>query len=221
MPDDLTAALEAVIAAAREHLAKVRAADGRVDDESVWRAYVSLNNSACVYDEIMRTRYDEVTPFDLEPLEAEEGEAEWAGTEVVDEAVEPDAEPTLVSVRQRRDYVVPSAVALQRAAERARDEVPDPEGDDQPVRGIGDAVLELLHSGDGTLRSLEIPELTPMDGIVVINEVGSGLDVTATSEGGEDVAFAVDAGDPVIGRLDERSFQDDHRKGGDDDREEG
>lgn len=219
MSDDLTAALEAVIDAARTHLEKVRAADGRVDDESVWHAYVELNNAACDYDEILRTRFDEVTPFDVEPLEADDRDGDWSGLTSAEEMAEADAEPALISVRQRRDYLVPSAAALQRAAERAREQVPDPEGDDQPVRGIGDAVLELLHAGDGTMRCLEVPELTPLDGLVVVNEVRMGLDVTHTQDGAENSAFVVDGAEPVIGRLDERSFHTDAQHEDDDERE--
>lgn len=212
MSEELTEALEAVIAAARGHLDRVRAADGRVDDESVWHAYVDLNNAAFRYDELLRTRYDEVTPFDVEPLEVEERDGEWPELATSDEIYEPDAEPVLISVRQRRDYVVPSAVALQRAAERAREQVPDPDAGDQPVRGVGDAVLELLHAGDGSLRCLDVPELTPLDGLLVVNEVRDGLDVTLTAEGAENDAYVVDVTEPVIGRLDERSF---HTDGGD------
>ena len=205
MADELSQALEAMIGAAREHLNQVRAADGRVDDESVWRAYVALNNAACEYDELLRTRFDEVTPFDVEPLEFEDLDVEWEQT-VADEAVEPDPEPTLISVRQRRDYLVPSVAALLRAAEHARDQVLDPEADDLPVQGIGDAVLELLHAGDGTLRCLEVPELTPLDGMVVVNDVLDGMDVAHVPPGQENDAFSVVDEDSVLGRLDERSF---------------
>lgn len=208
MADELTDALEAMIGAARAHLRQVQAADGRIDDESVWSAYVALNNAACEYDEILRTHYDEVTPFDVEPLEVDERDSDWQAADGADEAVEPDPEPTLISVRQRRDYLVPSAAALLRAAEHARQQVPDPEGDDQPVQGIGDAVLELLHCGDGTLHSLEVPELTPLDGIVVVNDVTVGLDVADTDDGAEEQAFAIGNAEPMIGRLDERSFHE-------------
>ncbi|ADD42332.1 hypothetical protein [Stackebrandtia nassauensis] len=211
MSDELTAALEAMIDAARTHLERVRAAAGRVDDESVWHAYVDLNNAACRYDEILRTRFDEVTPFDVEPLEVSETEPDPRSAVVAEEAVEPDAEPTLIAVRQRRDYLVPSVSALLNAAERAREEVPDPEDDEQPLRGIGDAVLELLHAGDGSLRSLDVPELTPLDGIVAINDIHVGLDVGGTADGAENAAFVLDGDGPIIGRMDERSFHTDDR----------
>jgi len=206
MADELTDALEAMIDAARGHLRQVRAADGRVDDESVWQAYVALNNAACEYDELLRTHYDEVTPFDVEPLEVDSHDSGIDAAQVIEEAVEPDPDPAVISVRQRRDYLVPSAAALLRAAEHARDQIPDPEGDDQPIQGIGDAVLELLHAGDGSLRCLEVPELTPLDGIVVVNDVSGGLDVADTPDGAENLAFAVLGSEPMIGRLDERSF---------------
>jgi hypothetical protein len=220
MSDELTTALESVISAARAHLDQVRAADGRVDDESVWHAYVELNNAACEYDELLRTHFDEVTPFDVEPLEPDERDGDWHGVVSAEDVIEPDTEPAMITVRQRRDYLVPSAAALLRAAEHAREQVPDPEGDDQPLEGIGDAVLELLHAGDGTLRSLEISELTPLDGLVVINEAEHGLDVTETADGAENAAFTVDRTEPVIGRLDERSFHADGEHGEGVDRED-
>ena len=205
MVDELTVALETMITAARAHLEKVQAAEGRLDDESVWRAYVALNNAAFDYDELLRTRFDEVTPFDVEPLEAESSLV-GSDSSHMEEAVEPDPEPTVISVRQRRDYLVPSSAALLRAAEHARNQIPDPEGDGQPVEGIGDAVLELLHAGDGSLRCLEVPELIPLDGIVVVNDVEHGFDVAETHEGTENEAFAIAYADPMVGRLDERSF---------------
>jgi hypothetical protein len=43
---ELDAALERVISAARDHLAAVKVAEGRTDDDQVWRAYVELNNAS-------------------------------------------------------------------------------------------------------------------------------------------------------------------------------
>ena len=63
---ELDAALERVIAAARDHLTAVKAADGRTDDDEVWRAYVELNNASYEYDEMLLDAFGEVTPWDVE-----------------------------------------------------------------------------------------------------------------------------------------------------------
>src|SRR5215468_9327889 len=65
---ELDAALERVIAAAREHLAAVKAANGRADDDEVWRAYVELNNASNSYDELLLDEFGEVTPWDVEAI---------------------------------------------------------------------------------------------------------------------------------------------------------
>ena len=66
---ELDAALEAVIAAARAHLAAVKAADGRIDDDEVWQAYVELNNASFDYDELLLDAYGEVTPWDVDAID--------------------------------------------------------------------------------------------------------------------------------------------------------
>src|SRR2546429_3221552 len=57
MSDDqfaqLDAALEKVIAAARAHLAAVKAAEGRIDDDGVWRADGELNKTPPEDDELL------------------------------------------------------------------------------------------------------------------------------------------------------------------------
>src|SRR5215475_8436961 len=65
----LDEALEKVIAAMRAHLAAVRAADGRVDDDEVWKAYVELNNASYGYDDALLDAYGEVTPWDVEAID--------------------------------------------------------------------------------------------------------------------------------------------------------
>ena len=44
---ELDAALDRVVAAAQAHLAAVKAAPGRVDDDDVWQAYVDLIEVPC------------------------------------------------------------------------------------------------------------------------------------------------------------------------------
>ena len=49
----------------------------------------------------------------------------------------------------------------------------------EPVETVGEAVLELLQAGDGSLGALDMPELEPLDGVVVVAEVGAPLDLEA------------------------------------------
>lgn len=204
--EELEAALERVCAAARDHLAAVKAADGRVDDDSVWQAYVSLNNASHEYDELLLDVYGEVTPWDVEAIDvAELNRAE------LDRAEAADPHPYVVSVRQRRDYRVPSVSALLAAAESARRGglgTGEPEEPEEPVESVGEAVLELLQSGDGSLSALDVPQLEPLDGVVAVAEVTGPLDLEAYADDDGVGPFTLGAGDRVVGRLDERPFLD-------------
>ncbi len=113
---ELDAALERVIEAARHHLAAVRAAQGRIDDDDVWQAYVALNNASFAYDEQLMDAFGEVTPWDVESIDPDEADQRFAGGEGVEST---DPHPQVISVRQRRDYRVPSVSALIRVAEAA------------------------------------------------------------------------------------------------------
>jgi hypothetical protein len=114
-----------------------------------------------------------------------------------------------VSVRQRRDYRIPSVGALLRVAEAARRSAPAQEGaETEPVESVSEAVLELLQSGDGSLGALDIPELEPLDGIVAVAEVGNALDLDAFDEADGSGPFAIGAGDRLVGRLDEHPYSD-------------
>jgi len=209
---DLDAQLDRVVAAARAHLAAVRAADGEPDDDAVWNAYVALNNASHDYDELLNDVFGEVTPWDLEAISAEEAEGGRIAT--VTSVVEPpnggadDPHPSVVSVRQRRDYRVPSVSALLRAAEEARAPVPEGETPEAVVT-VGEAVLELLQAGDGSLGMLDLPELDPLDGVVVVAEVGAGLDPEAHDESDGEAPFRLTGPDRMIGRLDERALPGD------------
>jgi hypothetical protein len=205
---DLEAALERVVNAARAHLAAVAAADGEPDDDAVWDAYVALNNASHDYDDLLNDVYGEVTPWDLEAISAEHGPAGRLGTVVSGESADDtpanDPYPAVVSVRQRRDYRVPSVSALLRLAEEGRLPVPE-EDPAEPITTVEDAVLELLQSGDGSMGMLDVRELEPLDGVVVVAEVARPLD-----DGPEDAdpatLFHVGPGDRLLGRLDERSL---------------
>jgi hypothetical protein len=199
---DLQAALERVVAAARDHLLAVRAAAGAPDDEAVWEAYVELNNASHAYDELLNDVFGEVTPWDLEPISSSDVDDTFASIRMDD--AEPGAEdpyPPVLSVRQRRDYRVPSVAALLRAAEAARGAAPDAER----VTSVAEAVLELLQGGDGSLRMLDVPELDPLDGIVVVTEVDSALDPEAHDHADGESPFRLAASDRTTGRLDERA----------------
>ena len=199
---DLPAALERVVAAARAHLDAVRAAAGAPDDEAVWRAYVELNNASHDYDELLNDLFGEVTPWDLEIISGSDVDETFAPVGLAD--AEPAAEDPyapVLSVRQRRDYRVPSVSALLRAAEAARGSAADGE----PVTSVAEAVLELLQGGDGSLRMLEVPELDPLDGMVVVTEVDSPLDPDAHEHADGESPFRLADSDRTTGRLDERT----------------
>ncbi|MEV1145809.1 hypothetical protein [Micromonospora sp. NPDC049799] len=203
---ELDAALERVIEAARHHLAAVRAAQGRIDDDDVWQAYVALNNASYAYDEQLMDGFGEVTPWDVEAIDPDEADRRFGGGE----GVEPtDPHPRVISVRQRRDYRVPSVSALIQVAEAARRAGSPEEDETAPVEGVGEAVLELLQSGDGSLGALEVPELEPLDGVVMVSEVGTPVDLESFDDDDPVGPFQPALDDRLVGRLDEHSFLDD------------
>jgi hypothetical protein len=208
---ELDTALDRVIVAAREHLEAVKAADGEPDDDAVWNAYVSLNNASYAYDELLNDVFGEVTPWDLEaisPDQAQGGRGPSVVTSAEADAVGgDDPYPRVVSVRQRRDYRVPSVSALLRAAEAGR--APATQGEVlEPVGSVADALLELLQSGDGSLAMLDVPELDPLDGVVVVAEVDAPLRPEAHEESDGEAPFRMVGADRTLGRLDERTLSD-------------
>ena len=211
---ELDAALDRVVAAARAHLEAVKVAGHERDDDAVWRAYVALNNASHDYDEVLNDVFGEVTPWDLEEISADDADGRDGGFTGADlPAPADDPYPVVVSVRQRRDYRVPSVSALLALAETARGSGGG--GDTlEPITSIGDAVLELLQSGDGSLGMLDLPELDPLDGLVVVAEVSQALG-PPVDDGGtgatEDAAFRLAEADRVVGRLDERALPGDLR----------
>lgn len=206
---DLDAALERVIEAARSHLAAVKAAEGRIDDDDVWQAYVNLNNASFEYDELLLDAFGEVTPWDVESIDPDEADERFGvGLGGVDGEEPLDPHPQVISVRQRRDYRVPSVAALVRVADAARRSgLPDDEEEEsEPVTGVGDAVLELLQAGDGSLGALDIPELEPLDGVVMVSEVTDALDLEAYEETDAAGPFQPGSEDRLVGRLDEHPY---------------
>ena len=73
---------------------------------------------------------------------------------------------------------------------------------------LGDALVELLQSGDGSLAALDIPELEPLDGIVAVTEVDEALDPEAFDESDGSGPFVLAGGDRLIGRMDEHLHAD-------------
>jgi hypothetical protein len=206
-PAAVDAALEKVVTAARAHLAAVKAAGGAVDDEEVWRSYVALNNASFAYDQLLLDTYGEVTPWDTDVIEADGKPRLPAepGAPVGEDADDPY--PAVVSVRQRRDYRVPSVTALLAAGEDAGQRVA-PDGPDAP-RTVAEAVLELMRDGDGSLGGLDVPELEPLAGVVTVVEVATPL----VPEQATDPAalFQVGNGDRLMGRYDEPPYLDEVR----------
>src|SRR4051794_412907 len=168
---ELVAALDTVVEAARGHLAAVQAAQGRIDDDDVWQAYVTLNNASFAYDERLLDAFGEVTPWDVESIDPDEADQRFGlGVGGVDGPQADDPYPPVISVRQRRDYRVPSVAALLRAAEAARRNSVPADEDPGMVESVGEAVLELLQAGDGSLSALDVPELEPLDGLLTVSE---------------------------------------------------
>lgn len=196
------AALESVFAAARGHLAAVRAAGGKIDDDEVWRTYVELNNASVAYDDCLLESFGEVTPWNVDTIDADKADQFFGEPEA-----SADPHPKVISVRQRRDYRVPSVTALIKAGQAARDTAMGDESG--PVETVSEALVELLQSGDGSLAALDIPELEPLDGIVAVTEVDEALDPEAYEESDGSGPFVLAGGDRLIGRMDEHLHAED------------
>jgi hypothetical protein len=174
----------------------------------VWRAYVELNNASNGYDELLLDAFGEVTPWDVEAIDPDEADRQFGvGIGGVDGTEAEDPHPQVVSVRQRRDYRVPSVAALLRLAEAARRNNPG-DGDSSSVETVGEAILELMQAGDGSLGALDIPELESLDGVVIVAEVETPLDPETYEDSDGTGPFALSAGDRVVDRLDEHAFVD-------------
>jgi hypothetical protein len=223
MPERLAeveAALDRMVAAARAHLAAVQAASaagpgsprpgGPSDDEAVWHAYLALNNAAHDYDEALNDAYGETTPWDLEAIRDDGDGLSHPSLITVASHGADDPHPRVVSVRQRRDYRVPSVTALLRVAEAGRPAPADGERY-RPLRTVGEAVIELLEAGDGSLGMLDLSELEPLDGVVLVAEVEEPLapDMLESVAGADDDRpFRLGVADHVLARLHESAIVD-------------
>jgi len=202
---ELDTALERVISAARDHLAAVKSAEGRTDDDQVWRAYVELNNASFAYDELLLDEFGEVTPWDVDAIDPDEADRQFAaGTEG---GRGDDPYPRIVSVRQRRDYRIPSVSGLVKLADSIRRSGPRADGEAvAPVESVGEALLELMQSGDGSLGELDIPEVESLNGVVVVAEVGAPLDPEEYADTDGVGPFQLGSGDRLVDRLDEHAY---------------
>jgi hypothetical protein len=197
------AALDQLIEAAQSHLEAVTTNQGEPGDNGVWQAYVALNNAAYEYDHLLGEGFDEVTPFDVEKI-ADDGEGGVFAPALISVPARPtgDPHPRVVSVRQRRDYRVPSVAALLQVAPGEQS------AEGEPVGTVGAAIIELLESGDGSLGMLDLPELEPLDGFVVVTEVDSPLGPKAAIATPADAPFQVGPGEAVLARLHEAAPTD-------------
>jgi hypothetical protein len=106
-------ALDDLIAALRDHLVAVEGRSGE-HDAGVQAAFLALRAAAADYDETLYTEHDEVTPFDLPPLQTDEA----------DEDDDPDAEPDRFALLARWDFsVVDPDLLLAAGSDALREEV--------------------------------------------------------------------------------------------------
>jgi hypothetical protein len=115
-----------------------------------------------------------------------------------------DPYPTVLSVRQRRDDLVPSVTALLAAAREAAQRAAL-DADVAGPESVAEAMLELVRDGEGSLAGLDVPELEPQVGVVTVLEVTEPLDLGA-AEADPAVLFRTGDGDRMIARLDEQPY---------------
>jgi hypothetical protein len=223
----IDAALEAVVAAARNHRAVLRTG---ASEERIWRAYVALNNATVRYDDLISEVYDEVTPWDCEYLESDSavptaeplvpavvplaGGAALPGDLVFGPAgdePEPADGPLMVCVRHRRDYVVPEPARLLALATEARQRswaAIDTTHATRPVTEVGEAVNELVQAGDGTVAALDAypEELVPGNGVLLVNALRRPL---TFPEAGADEPLALGTDEVQLYRMDEEVVEED------------
>lgn len=198
-------ALEAVITAARSHRAVL--ASSASTPEQIWAAYVDLNNASVLYDDLISTAFDEVTPWDCEYIE----DNEFTFSSEVSEPAEvtPEAAPTegavTICVRHRRDYTVPNPTKLVAAANMARARMAG--GPETEITHLGQAVYALIDAGDGTVAALDdVDELEPGNGLLLVNELASPTGVIDTNV---DRMFVLDENDRLLYRLNEVMIAED------------
>src|SRR2546427_316316 len=113
-------------------------------------------------------------------------------------------EPTMTDRHAELD------TALERVISAARDHLAAVKAADgeavEPVESVGEALLELMQAGDGSLGALDIPELESLNGVVVVAEVSAGLDPESFEDVDGTGPFQLEAGDRLVDRLDEHAY---------------
>lgn len=216
----IDAALEAVVSAARRHRAVLQSGQ---PEERIWRAYVALNNATVRYDDLISEIYDEVTPWDCEYLESD-GDAAPDGGAATPVAPRAPRAPgggapvgdgaVMVSVRHRRDYVIPEPGRLLSLASEARRTswaAVDATHASRPVTDVGEAVNELVQAGDGTVSALDAyPEdLVPGNGVLLVNALRRPLTFAegSTPDGPDPLLLGPD--EAQLYRMDEEIVDED------------
>ncbi|WP_151774685.1 hypothetical protein [Streptomyces abyssomicinicus] len=194
---EVRAAVEAVKVALDRHLAAVEQRSGE-DDPAVHDAFNQLAAAAEVYDELLYTVHDEVTPFEIPGIE--ESLPPYEGP----------TEPEAVSVLIRRDYTVTDPQRLLASARRIE------EADEDEAGGLGDdAFSRTAHGALGLLfGEYEADEIASRHREFGLEEGDSTLWVTALdepAEPGDWLSLPFEGADParVVCRFDVSAVFDD------------
>ncbi|MGW0608096.1 hypothetical protein [Streptomyces sp. NPDC002644] len=194
---EVRTAVEAVKVALDRHLAAVEQRSGE-DDPAVHEAFNQLAAAAEVYDELLYTVHDEVTPFEIPGIE--ESLPPYEGP----------ADPHAVSVLIRRDYTVTEPQRLLAAARRIE------EADEDEAEDLGeDAFSRTSHGALGLLfGEYEPDEIASRHREFGLEEGDSTVWVTAVEEAaepGEWLAAPFEGADPgrVVCRFDVSAVFDD------------
>lgn len=171
--EDLRAALERVVEAARAHLDAAITAGGKPDDRGTWLAFVELNNATAGYDQALEEAYGEVTPWDVDEID-EDGEPVGAEAEQ-DTELEIPADAPLISVRERRDYLVIDEDAILVHAQELRQlrHAAGEESAGEPLDTISEAFAEILQAE--TMHLLENSALVQIAGAALVDELDQPL----------------------------------------------
>ncbi|HEX3731704.1 MAG TPA: hypothetical protein VHU91_02110 [Mycobacteriales bacterium] len=109
----------------------------------------------------------------------------------------------LLSVRQRRDYVIVDADAVLEAARAAKLRADEAVEESSDIRGLGEAIYALIEAGDGTLAALDdVAEIEPANGVVLINQTHTPVPLAELDDDPER-AFQLSSADRLLYRLDE------------------
>jgi hypothetical protein len=194
---EVRAAVEAVKVALDRHLAAVERRSGE-DDPAVHDAFNHLAAAAEVYDELLYTVHDEVTPFEIPGIE--ESLPPYEGP----------ADPQAVSVLIRRDYTVSEPQRLLASARRIE------EADEDEADDLGDdAFSRTAHGALGLLfGEYEPDEIASRHREFGLEEGDSTLWVTAQdepAEPGDWLSAPFEGADParVVCRFDVSAVFDD------------